>query len=879
MTVDKKSIPTTLDDAISKSDDRSLQCDRSIYRKDYLPSDFFIDEVSLDFELAPEATRVINTMQMHRNPNSQTADLLLNGEGLQLQAIYLNQQRLSQDQYSCNNTSLTIFNPPNQFELCVETICNPKSNTALEGLYLSNGIFCTQCEPHGFRKITYFIDRPDVMAKFTTRITADAKKYPAMLSNGNCIDDESLADGRRKVIWQDPFKKPCYLFALVAGNLDCLEDFFITRSKRKICLQIFVEAGNKNKALHAMAMLKQAMRWDEDNYGREYDLDIFMIVAVADFNMGAMENKGLNIFNAKYILADALTATDSDYEGIATVVAHEYFHNWTGNRITCRDWFQLSLKEGLTVFRDQEFTADLMSKTITRIDDVRALKIAQFTEDAGPLAHPVRPDSYIEMNNFYTATVYNKGAELIRMLRQLEGDAGYRKGMDLYFERFDGMAVTCDDFVQAHADANQRDYQQFLNWYAQAHTPALIFSDQYDPMTKKYSLIIEQKIPETQKAFHIPIKLALINSDDGSTYLEKVLELQQLQQTFDFFDLPKRPIPSLMRDFSAPVRWHYPYSLEQQIFLFQYDDNYFNRFDMNQQIFQQFFSQEKSVLLEEYLNALHIILSDETMEPSIKSRLLTLPSYRELNDQQKIIQVDKTIQLRKKMAKQIADKLAKTAYQQLIKLKQKPPTYEFNAHDVGLRSLTATCLQILFEANHPEASSLARELYEQANNMTDRYNALSLLTVYDKSELVSQLLAKFHQQFEHDALVLEKWLALQATIPDQQTLKKVNELMKHKDCDMKNPNKGRSLIGAFAQQNFEGFHLPDGSGYEFLAEQVLLLDTINPQIAARLVEPLTRWRRYEDAHAVLIRSALQRVALENKLSADVYEIVNKSLAA
>lgn len=855
-----------------------------IYRKDYTPSAFLIDTVDLIFELASDNTLVRNTMQVRRNPKAMSEQALtLNGTGIELQAVYLNQKLLTSSQYQCTETNLIILDVPDQFELRVDTVCHPKANTALEGLYLSNHIFCTQCEPHGFRHITYYLDRPDVMAKFTTTLIADAKQYPVMLSNGNCIADETLPDQRRKLIWQDPFKKPCYLFAIVAGKLDCLEDFFITQSNRKICLRIFVETGNQSKALHAMAMLKKAMRWDEEYYGREYDLDIFMIVAVADFNMGAMENKGLNIFNAKYILADAETATDVDYEGIATVVAHEYFHNWTGNRITCQDWFQLSLKEGLTVFRDQEFTAEVTPKTVVRIDDVRALRTAQFTEDAGPLAHPVRPDAYLEMNNFYTATVYNKGAELIRMLHTLEGAAGYRKGMDLYFDRFDGMAVTCDDFIQAHADANQRDYSQFLRWYAQAGTPTLNFSDHYDTQTKKYTLTVTQETlvsadGSSKEPFHIPIRMACFDKKTGEKLVEQVFELTQVTQIFEINHVMSAPLPSLMRGFSAPVRWHYPYSLQDQIFLLAHDDDCFNRFEMSQQIYNYFFQKQADQLPAEYLNALQHILLDEKIEDAVKSRLLSVPSYRELCAEQKSIQVEQTIVQRKKMNSQIACALAESACQILKKLMQHQEDYHFNAEAVGMRSLRATCLRLLFEAGDAEAISECEALYQHANNMTDRFNALSLLTMYADQAAREKALADFYQRFAGDALVVEKWLSLHASTPQYNTLNQVKALMQHPAFEFKNPNKVRALIGAFSQNNFEGFHLADGSGYEFLADQVLALDKINPQIAARMVEPLTRFRHYADSHLVLMRSALQRIAQEKNLSPGLFEIVHKSVS-
>lgn len=855
-----------------------------IYRKDYTPSAFLIDSIHLEFELDVEHTTVRNTMRLRRNSEvAQIKELVLNGEDITLRAIYLNQKLLSTTEYRCTKETLTIFNPPDQFELHVDSICHPKANTALEGLYLSNNIFCTQCEPHGFRKITYYIDRPDVMAKFTTTIIGDAKKYPVMLSNGNCITDEMLDAQKRKVVWQDPFKKPCYLFALVAGQLDCLEDFFITQSGRKICLRIFVETGNRNKATHAMAMLKKAMRWDEKYYGREYDLDIFMIVAVSDFNMGAMENKGLNIFNAKYILADEETATDVDYEGIGTVVAHEYFHNWTGNRITCRDWFQLSLKEGLTVFRDQEFTTEITPKSVVRMDDVRALRIAQFTEDAGPLAHPVRPDNYLEMNNFYTATVYNKGAEVIRMLHALEGAEGYRKGMDLYFERFDGMAVTCDDFVQAHADANHRDYTQFLRWYAQAGTPTLNFQGYYDAQNKKYTLQVTQEtLPSAdgspKEPLHMPIAVALFDQQTGKKFFEQVFELTQTTQTFTVNDVLTSPVPSLMRNFSAPVRWHYPYSLSEQIFLLAHDDDYFNRFEMNQKLYNQFFLENIETLPPDYALALRAILIDKNIESTVKSRLLSTPSYRELSAEQKTIHVDQTITQRKKMNAQIADTLITDAKQMLKELISTKIDAAFTLEAAGVRSLKATCLRILWEALDCNVTSECETLYHQANNMTDRFNALFLLALYADKPIREKAFADFYQRFAHNALVVEKWFSLQASVPSKDTLAQIKILMQHPEFNLKNPNKVRALLGTFSQSNFEGFHLADGSAYEFLADQILALDKINPHIAARLVEPLTRWRQYEDSHLVLIRSALQRIALEKNLSANLFEIVNKSIS-
>ena len=859
-----------------------------IYRKDYQESDFLINTVDLVFELDPINTLVSNTMTLYRNPNRLKAkDLILNGaqNTLTLVSLYLNEKLLIENtDYQIYEDSLKIFNVPDSFTLKVQTRCNPSENTELNGLYLSQGIFCTQCESHGFQRITYYLDRPDVMAKFTTTLIAKPEDYPVLLSNGNCIIETLLPNGFKKVVWEDPFKKPCYLFALVAGKLDCYEDFFISQSGRKITLKIFVEPGNASKSIHAMEMLKKSMRWDEERYGREYDLDIFMIVAVSSFNMGAMENKGLNIFNAKYILANPETATDTDYEGIAIVVAHEYFHNWTGNRITCRDWFQLSLKEGLTVFRDQQFTEDLLSPAIARIDQVRNLRLNQFPEDAGPLAHPVRPDSYLEMNNFYTATVYNKGAEVIRMLHVLEGEKGYRDAMNLYFDRFDGMAVTCDDFLQAHADANQKNYMQFSRWYSQAGTPELIFTDEYDANNQIYRLRVKQKTHPTadqspKEAFHLPIKIALLNEKTAEKYFEGIIELTEEEQIFDFENVSPS-IPSLMRGFSAPVRWEYPYSLSQRIFLLQHDDDLFNRFEMAQQLFNHFFLEDVSVLPENYLMALNSILNDSNLDPGIKARLLTFPSYHELAEQMTLIDVDQTIKRRDSFIRQISKMLEQDLIELLESLisHHKNTPYIFSTHDIGLRALINAGLYLLIEANHPKAFEWVEDLYIKSNNMTNRFNALNLGVKYGSFALKEKLLTDFYQNFaKDDLLILDKWFMVQASIPKKDTLLTVEKLCEHSDFDIKNPNQVRSLLGVFSLRNFIGFHLSDGSAYEFLAEKVLILDRLNPQIAARLVEPLLQWRRYTDEHAVLMRSALQKIALISELSSDLYEKVMKSI--
>lgn len=863
----------------------------AIYLKDYQLSDYLVESVCLTFELEPEETRVCNDMQLYRQPQLShlpLPPLVLNGEQQSLDRVYVDGRLLEADEYQLTDQQLTIFTVSERFQVRVISRCQPVHNTALEGLYVSNGKFCTQCEPHGFRKITYYLDRPDVMAVFSTTIIADPNRYPVLLSNGNLLEDTLLADGRRQVLWHDPFKKPCYLFALVAGDLVCHEDFFVTQSGRTVTLRIYVEPGALDKTHHAMWSLQQAMAWDEQHFGREYDLDIFMIVAVSDFNMGAMENKGLNVFNAKYILANPQTATDQDYEGITVVVGHEYFHNWTGNRITCRDWFQLSLKEGLTVFRDQEFCADMTSRPVTRIDDVRLLKTSQFPEDQGPLAHPVRPASYIEMNNFYTATVYNKGAEVIRMLKTIEGPAGFRAGMDRYFDRFDGMAVTCDDFVAAHSEATGHDYQQFMRWYSQAGTPTVTVEDHYDHATHVYEITFRQHTPASadgsaKDPLVIPIRFALL-SDQGKVFAldqdgqtEKVLMLTEDSQRFVFQHIDHQPIPSLLRGFSAPVEVVYPYTLEQLLALLRYDTDSYNRFASAQQIVYSLAHQHHLADLEAWLPALASALADSGLDDAIKARLLTLPSEKELAQQQSPIQVNHIIAQRQLFQQTLAQGLYEDLWACYQRLHTDRVAYAFNAEQAGQRALKAVCLRYLYWAEPEQGAALCREWYLAADNMTDRFNALSIVVHQGQPDSFEPLLNDFYERYQHEALVMEKWLSLQATIPHQDTLTRVQQLMQHPVFDIKNPNKVRALIGAFASQNFIGFHRADGAGYEFLAEQIIVLNTINPLIAARLVEPLTHFARYTDEAAILQRSALQRIWLSGALSKDVYEVVSKSL--
>lgn len=857
---------------------------------DYQVSDYFVESLALTFELAPACTRVSNEMQVVRNPQQLPAALVLHGEQQTLEAVYLNGNLLTPEAYQLTTTTLTLLTVPESFTLKVVSTCQPSANTALEGLYVSNGKFCTQCEPHGFRKITYYLDRPDVMAVFTTTIIGPEALYPVMLSNGNCVSEEVSVDGIKTVVWHDPFKKPCYLFALVAGDLEYHEDFFVTHSGQRITLRIFVEPGNVDKTLHAMKSLKQAMLWDEQHYGREYDLAIFMIVAVSDFNMGAMENKGLNIFNAKYILAKPDTATDQDYEGITVVVGHEYFHNWTGNRITCRDWFQLSLKEGLTVFRDQEFCADMTSRAVTRIDDVRLLKSSQFPEDAGPLAHPVRPASYIEMNNFYTATVYNKGAEVVRMLQTLAGPTGFRAGMDHYFEHFDGQAVTCDDFVNAHARDLPEYYPQFMRWYSQAGTPQVTVTDKYDAVLQIYELTFSQTTAPSadgspKEAFSIPIRMGLL-SDKGKILplnkdkvTEKVLLLQEPVQTFLFRHIASKPIPSLFRQFSAPVQCLYPYSFKQLLSLLRWDVDTYNRFFASEQLAYQLAHNHQLSDLETWLAVLTHVLTDRGVDDALKSRLLTLPSDKEFAAQHKSIDIHKASASRRLLNNTVAQALHADFLSSFAALKSHRAAYEFCAEQVGARALAFTCLRYIMLANPSDGEVLCKEQYVQADNMTDRFNALTIMVHYGSAVGAEHLLSDFYTRYEHEALVIEKWFSIQATTPHEHALTRVETLLTHPAFDIKNPNKVRSLIGAFASQNFVGFHRTDGAGYEFLASQIIRLNTLNPQVAARLVEPLSHWRRYSDHALVLQRSALQRILLTEGLSPDVYEVVSKSLSA
>ncbi|MBV8802440.1 MAG: aminopeptidase N [Gammaproteobacteria bacterium] len=862
-----------------------------IYLRDYQVPDYLIETIDLTFELNEEYTKVKSLLKIVLNPLAakQNKNLILHGEALELISIVLNNEQLSPDQYEIKQDKLYIYSVPDDFSLEINTLIKPQENTALSGLYKSCGNFCTQCEAHGFRRMTYFLDRPDVMARFTTTIIADEAKYPVLLSNGNLVSIEKCTDGKHKVKWADPFKKPCYLFALVGGDLECVEDYFTTQSGRQVTLRIYVEKGNSDQTAHAMDAVKKAMRWDEEVFGREYDLDIYMIVAVSDFNMGAMENKGLNIFNTQYILANPETATDTDFIHVESVIAHEYFHNWTGNRITCRDWFQLSLKEGLTIFRDQSFTADTTSKTVARIQDVKDLRQSQFPEDAGPLAHPVRPESVIEINNFYTATVYNKGAEIIRMQQTILGQDAFRKGMDLYFNRHDGQAVTIEDFVKAMEDASEVDLTQFRLWYSQAGTPVLKIKDEYDAKTGNYTLHIEQISPPTpgqphKKPLHIPVKIGLLDQQ-GKELLHDLLHVKKTNETFHFKNLPSKPIPSLLRYFSAPVKVLYPYTEAELRLLMQHDNDLFNRWEAGQQyalhlmlkMIKDFQDNKPLHVPAEYIAALNHLLLTMQHDKWLLAEMLMLPTEKYIAEHMTVIDVDATHYVREFLATEIAKQLKSHLINLYEEHHDVTAPYIFNIQEVGKRQLKNTCLFYLMLLND-ETIQLGVKQFKFAlkNNMTDTIAALATLNNIDAAERVVALNA-FYEQWKNHPLIVDKWLTLQASSKLPNAIKQVKALLTHPAFDIKNPNKVYALIGSFCNRNIHRFHAADGEGYEFLKECVLQLDKINPQIAARMVKPFSEWQRYDAKRQHLMHEALEQILQNKDLSKDVYEIVTKSL--
>jgi aminopeptidase N len=877
---------------------------QTIYLKDYTVPEYLIHSIALNFTLDDENTLVSSRLILSRNPASRSSNtsLTLLGENLKLIRVNLDDGNdLGKDQYLQTQDALIIHNVPQQqrFALTIENTINPKVNTALEGLYLSNGMLCTQCEAEGFRKITYFLDRPDVMTLFTTTLVGDKDRYPVLLSNGNKVAQGELPDNRHWVTWEDPFNKPCYLFALVAGQLECIADRFTTQSGRNIDLQIFVEKHDLDKCDHAMQSLKNAMRWDEQVYGREYDLDLYMIVAVGHFNMGAMENKGLNVFNTKFVLARPDTATDSDYEHIEGVIGHEYFHNWTGNRITCRDWFQLSLKEGFTVFRDQEFTGDRTSKAVKRIEDVNMLRTRQFAEDSGPLAHPIRPDAYIEINNFYTLTVYEKGAEVVRMIHTLLGSEGFRKGSDLYFERHDGQAVTCDDFVSAMEDANGIDLNQFRRWYAQAGTPVVTVRQSHDPIAQTLTLTVTQNCPPTpgqsaKEPLHIPMTMGLLNKDgsvapcklqgsDGASD-EVILQLTESEQTFIFEGLAEQPAVSLLRDFSAPVKLAMERSLDELAFLLSYDSDTFNRWEAGQQLAGQIIAGLITDLQngrEMHINPIMVNAFKQVLEQSWDdlsyfSLLLSLPSETYLAEQMQVVDVEAIHAAREFVMLTLAEQL-QTQFQALYRNNHKDESGKFDAGAIGRRRIKNTCLSYLSKLEKQEVHQLSQQQFNTAKNMTDQLAALSVI-VDNPHPAKQRCLDSFYHQWQAEALVIDKWFALQASSSMPDTFATVQSLMQHSAFDLKNPNRVRSLIGAFSQSNPLHFHAANGQGYQFLADQIIALNALNPQVASRMLGALTAWRRYDEGRQALMKAQLERIIATEAISKDVYEVASKSLA-
>jgi aminopeptidase N len=881
--------------------DSTAPSPRTVYLKDYEPPAYLIEDVQLRFELDPARTLVSSRLLVRHNPDGVRPGqpLLLNGQDLELLSVTVNGVLLGDHQYRLDSEQLVLDPLADHTVLEIRTRIAPDRNTALEGLYVSSGMFCTQCEAEGFRRITFFPDRPDVMARYTTTLVADKHRYPVLLSNGNPVEQGELADGRHWVTWRDPFPKPSYLFALVAGNLYCQQDRFTTRSGREVTLKIFVEPENSGKCDHALHSLKQAMRWDEDTYGREYDLDIFMIVAVNDFNMGAMENKGLNIFNSSCVLASPETATDADYYNIQSIIGHEYFHNWSGNRVTCRDWFQLSLKEGFTVFRDQEFSADLNSRPVKRIADVNVLRGHQFSQDASPMAHPVRPDAYMEISNFYTVTVYNKGAEVVRMIRNLCGSEGFRKGCDLYFDRHDGQAVTTDDFVKAMEDANGIDLGQFRLWYSQAGTPVIRATARYDQQGERLELTLAQSCPptpgqETKRPFHIPVEVALLD-DTGNTLpvsLEgdagppatcRTLQLRETSQTFTFTGVRHAPVMSLLRGFSAPVKLDIARSNQELGFLFAHDPEPFNRWDAGQtlaintllDLVGRVQKGAELTLDNTFTNAFRTTLEHQELDPALITQALTLPSESYLADQCESVDVDAIHQAREFVRNTLADRL-QASFARIYQRYDHREPYRFDADHMAQRSLKNLCLGYLTEADGEQGRDLCLRQVQQANNMTDTLAALSALAQHDWVEREQQL-EEFYRKWQHDAQVVDKWFGIQAGARLPDTLDRVRRLLHHPAFRLTNPNKVRALVGRFCMGNPVRFHAADGEGYRFLADRVIELDGINPQMAARMVSVLSRWKRFDAARQALMQGQLQRILERPEVSRDVFEIISKSL--
>jgi aminopeptidase N len=872
-------------------------------RLDYRPPAFLVDALDLVFDLAPERTVVTATFGFRRNPAAATPDksapLVLDGEHQEYLAVELDGRVVVPSRLARADGTLTLLDPPDRGTATIRTRIAPADNVALEGLYLSSGAFCTQCEPEGFRRITYFPDRPDVLSRYTVTMRADRMRYPVLLSNGDCIARGPLPNGRHYATWHDPFPKPTYLFALVAGDLAALEDTFTTRSGRNIALRIYSTPANLPRCAHAMESLKRAMRWDEERYGREYDLGTFMIFCADDFNMGAMENKGLNIFNSRLVLADPQVATDADYNAIESVIAHEYFHNWTGNRVTCRDWFQLSLKEGLTVFRDQEFSSEMGSRAVERIAAVEYLRREQFAEDAGPMAHPIRPDEYQEINNFYTATVYEKGAEVIRMQHALLGPERFRRGTDLYFERHDGRAVTCDDFVQAMQDASRVDLTQFRRWYSQAGTPIVSVQGRYDAGARSYTLDVRQRTSPTpgqpeKQPFHIPLAVGLLGPDGNDLPLmldgesagratTRVLNVTKAQQSFRFVGVPAAPVPSLLRGFSAPVKLDFDYRDEDLAFLAAHDSDPVNRWDAAQRTLvaamlrlARDHRDRRAPTLPRTLSSLvgHL-LRDRDSDPALLALALTLPDPSYVAALEVVVDVDGVTAAHAFLLRELARAHREALAAVRARLARRGP-YAKTQSQIAARSLCNVALRYLGALDDPAARAVAVAQYQHADNMTDAIAALAALRDGVSVER-DRLFAQFEAKWRDEPLVLDKWFALEARSAREDTLARVKALCAHPRFNAKNPNRVRALVGAFALANFARFHASDGSGYAFAAEQVRVLDSSNPQLAATIAGAFNLWKRFPPQRRALMEAALRRIARAPGLSPDVSEVITRTL--
>ncbi|WDP93108.1 MAG: aminopeptidase N [Desulfobacter sp.] len=859
------------------------------YLKDYRPFEFIVDHVDLKFDIREDHTRVASTLKLRKDPElaDDATPLVLNKGPYKIESVIAGGMVLLPHEYQADEDTFRLNSTPDSFELEITSILDPAANTTLEGLYRSGEILCTQCEAQGFRKITPYPDRPDVMAPFTCTIMADKTRFPVLLSNGNPSGSGDLENNRHWARWEDPHKKPSYLFALVAGDLALLEDEFTTGSGKRVGLRIYSEKDNISQCGHAMASLKQSMAWDEQRFGLEYDLDLYQIVAINDFNAGAMENKGLNIFNAKYVLADPESATDDDFLGIQGVIAHEYFHNWTGNRVTLKNWFQLSLKEGLTVFRDQEFSSDMNSRSVKRIGDVRNLRALQFPEDAGPMTHPVRPDSYIKMDNFYTMTVYEKGAEVVRMIYQLLGREMFRKGMDLYFEKFDGMAVTIEDFLGVMAEVSGRNLEQFHLWYTQSGTPRVTMERDYDTETRSLTLTFTQKTPadrnQDQKApMHIPVRLGFVGAPQLSAS-STLIELTREKESFVFEDMPDTALPSVFREFSAPVLLTTDFTDEELAGLMAGDDDEFNQWDAARTLFTKEIKQLVTAYRENrpmhvsptLVRAFETALTDPEKDRAFLAKALSLPLETEIKDHYEVIDVRAINRARRFLKKKLAAQLSQSFTETYEKCNHSDPK-DISHTAMADRSLKNLCLSYLGSLDRDDTIDMVKNQFETAENMTDEFGALRLLTRVDP-EIRDWACKVFYSKWNQQALVLDKWFVVQAASPLDDVLDLVKSLMTHKDFSLTNPNKVRSLIYTFALHNPYYFHQPDGSGYHFISDQILALDKINHQVAARLASCFNLWKRYDANQRPLMKEALERIIGSDGLSKNVYEIVSRAL--